>query len=57
MSALAKQKSCVKMMNCESADLRVWKRLTETVRIDFGGSSVQLLVLTQLVGISSAQSN
>lgn len=45
------------MMNLESADLRVWKRLIVTVGISFGGSSIQLLVLTQLVGTSSAQSN
>lgn len=49
-----KQKSCVRIMNCESADLRVWKKLTVTVGIRFGGSSIQLLVLTQLVGTSSA---
>lgn len=45
------------MMNRESADLRVWKRLTVTVGISFGGSSIQLLVLTQVGGTSSAQSN
>lgn len=32
-----------------SADVRVWKRLTVTVGISFGGSSMQLLALTQLV--------
>lgn len=57
LSVLAKQKSCVEMLSCESAGLRVWKRLTVTVGISFGVSSIQLLVFTQLVGTSSPQSN
>lgn len=57
LSVLTKQTSCVKMRSHESADLRVWKRLTVTVGISFGDSSIQLVVLTELVGTSSAQSN